>query len=903
MYLSRDRRTRWLIVASAMVVLVTAGVVGFAAPWSQASGVGGGTYTLSVAKSGLCMDLTGASSYPGALIQQWGCGAGQSDQQWTLVDQGSGKFTIKSVASGLCLDVPNASAANDVQLQQWGCGSGQANQLWTTKPARGGTFQIINSGNGLCATDLKASTAPGAAVVQETCTANTDKFWSLRPIGSSATTSATASPTAAGKTITVAADGSGNVTTVQAAIDEVPANNTEPVTIAIKPGTYRGVVTVPSDKPHITLEGLGTTSSAVVIVQNHGASTLQPNGTPYGTFGSSTAFIDAPDFSASNLTFSNDYVYAASPSQAIAVSLSGDRATFTNVRLLGHQDTLFVNNSARAYFLKSYVAGTVDFIFGGGTAVFDQSEIYQLGGSGGVITAASTPAASAYGFLFYKSNITGAGTDRTGSLGRPWGQSAQVLYLQSTLGSSVNSSQPWTDMSTSTWQKARFDEYENSGVGATVNSNRPQLTAAQAANYTPAKYLAGTDGWNPMTAASTATATASATAGATATTASGPVCQPTSYGAKTDGTTKDTVYIQDAINACAGKGTVELTTGKYLSGALTLAGNMTLQLDAGATLLASQSTADYPTKSATLPPLLNASGVKNLTITGAGTIDGQGAPWWAEIESEHAAGKTLSPRPGLVNIQSASNVTISGISLKNAPNVHITLNQVTGAVVTGITISAPSTAPNTDGIDVWSSSNVAITNSTIDDGDDNLAIDSSSQGGAAHDISLSNCTILHGHGLSIGSYTAGGVYNIDIHDDTLNGTTSGIRIKTARGRGGAVHAITYRNLTMTNVANPILITAYYPAIPADGDPAQAITSTTPHYYDITIANVTATGASQAGEIIGLPEQPITGLTLSSVKISANTGLTVRNATIATTSTTITPTSGPAHILQSKAVLN
>lgn len=639
-------------------------------------------------------------------------------------------------------------------------------------------------------------------------------------------------------------------------------------------------------------------------MQNHGASTLQSNGTAYGTFGSATAFIDAPDFTATNLTFSNDYDYAASLSQAVAVSVSGDRAVFTNVRFLGHQDTLLINNSVRAYFLKSYVAGTVDFIFGGGTAVFDQSEIYLLGASGGVITAASTPPTSTYGFLFYDSDITGDGTGGTGSLGRPWGQDAQVVYLDSTLGSFLDTSQPWTDMSSSTWQNARFGEYGDTGAGATVNADRPQLTAAQAANYTPAKYLAGTDGWNPVGAASAATTpSASASTGSTTSAASGLVCKPTSYGARTDGATKDTVYIQDAINACAGKGTVELTSGAYLSGALNLAGTMTFQIDAGATLLASQSTADYPTTTSTLPPLLNASGVKNLTITGAGTIDGQGSPWWTEIEAEEAAGKSLSARPGLIAINSASNVTISGITLKNAPNVHITLNQVTGAVVKGITISAPSTSPNTDGIDVWSSSSVAITNSTIGDCDDNLAIDSSPQGGPSHDISLSDCAILQGHGLSIGSYTGGGVYNINIHDDTLDGTTSGIRIKTARGRGGAVHAVTYQNLTMTDVANPILITAYYPSVAADGDPAQAITSTTPDFYDITIANVTATGATRAGEIVGLPEQPITALTLSSVKISAETGLTVRNATLTTTATTITPASGPVYISQSKAAVD
>jgi polygalacturonase len=246
-------------------------------------------------------------------------------------------------------------------------------------------------------------------------------------------------------------------------------------------------------------------------------------------------------------------------------------------------------------------------------------------------------------------------------------------------------------------------------------------------------------------------------------------------------------------------------------------------------------------------------------------------------------------------------VKITGITLKNAPNVNITVKKVTTSAIDGITIQAPADAPNTDGIDVWSSSGVAVTNSTIDTGDDNIAINSSSEG-PSHDISLSGCTILHGHGLSIGSYTAGGIYDIDIHDNTLKGTTAGVRIKSARGRAGEIHAVTYKNLKMTDVTTPIQITGYYPSIPADGDAAQTVTSTTPYYHDITIANVTATGANTAGQIVGVPEQPITGLTLTSVNITAKTGLTVRNATVSTTSTTVKPTSGPAFIVQSKATV-
>jgi polygalacturonase len=300
--------------------------------------------------------------------------------------------------------------------------------------------------------------------------------------------------------------------------------------------------------------------------------------------------------------------------------------------------------------------------------------------------------------------------------------------------------------------------------------------------------------------------------------------------------------------------------------------------------------------------LLQAGKASNVAITGSGTIDGQGAPWWATIKAEKAAGQALSPRPALIDFETVSTGSISGITIKNAPNVHITMKASTHITIDQISISSPADSPNTDGDDVWSSSDVAITDSTIDCGDDDLAIDSSTSNGAAHDISLSSSTIRHGHGLSIGSYTAGGVYNISIHNNTLDGTDNGVRIKSSRDRGGEVHAITYSHLTMTNVATPITILAYYPDVPADGDPAQTVTSTTPYYHDITVSKVTATGATTEGQIVGLPERSA-AVNLSSVSISGGTGVLVRNAAVTTSSVTLKPSSGSAWILQSKATVS
>jgi pectin methylesterase-like acyl-CoA thioesterase len=297
-----------------------------------------------------------------------------------------------------------------------------------------------------------------------------------------------AAPNSAAATPTVAADGTGLYRTIQAAIDAVPANNTKPVTITIKAGTYREIVTVPANKPYLTLQGLGSTANSTLIVDNHS------NAAGYGTAGSATVFVYGHDFTAKNLTMSNDYGVG---SQAVAANVTAQRAVFNGVRFLGNQDTLLVNDGARAYFVSNYIEGTVDFIFGGGTAVFNTCDIYEKRNVGGPVTAARTPTTQTYGFLIYKSTITGA-VNNTTQLGRPWGQGAQVLYRESTLSATIANGQPWINMSTNVWSKARFDEYKDTGPGATHNTNRPQMSDAQAVGYTPQKYLAGSDGWNPV---------------------------------------------------------------------------------------------------------------------------------------------------------------------------------------------------------------------------------------------------------------------------------------------------------------------------------------------------------------------------------------------------------------------
>ncbi|BCJ78124.1 pectinesterase [Catellatospora sp. IY07-71] len=320
-----------------------------------------------------------------------------------------------------------------------------------------------------------------------------------------------------GPYVTVAADGSGDFSSIQAAVDAVPAGNASTFTIKIQPGVYHGQVIVPASKPYVVFRGQGPDPSAVVITDDRANGTLKPDGTPWGTSGSASVTIDGHDFSARNLTFENAFDEAAHPEitnrQAVAVLTRADRIVFDNVRFLGNQDTLYVNSPAadvpaRVYLRKCYVEGDVDFVFGRATAVFDRCRVHSLdrgsATNNGYVTAASTSIANPYGFLFSESTFTGTAPAGTVHLGRPWHPSndpnaiAQVLIRDSKLGAHIIGAAPWTDFGAFSWRDARYAEYANRGPGAVASVDRPQLDAAAAAVMTPEAYLAGADGWNPI---------------------------------------------------------------------------------------------------------------------------------------------------------------------------------------------------------------------------------------------------------------------------------------------------------------------------------------------------------------------------------------------------------------------
>ncbi len=387
-------------------------------------------------------------------------------------------------------------------------------------------------------------------------------------------------------------------------------------------------------------------------------------------------------------------------------------------------------------------------------------------------------------------------------------------------------------------------------------------------------------------------------------------CNPHDYGAKGDGSTKDTTAIQSAIDACAAKGggTVRLTAGTYLSAPIVLKSNITLHLDKGATLLGSPDHGDYPDKVEFRLPgvqsLVSATSAENVAIEGDGTIDGQGQSWWAMARGNHDFGVmgNSHPRPRLVVLDHCKHVRIERVTIQNSPMWQVVPYYSDDVLVRNVRILAPYPSPNTDALDPFSSSNVRIDHLYADTGDDNIAIKSgaaNSPGGddPVRDITITDCTFLHGHGLSIGSELAGGAHNIRAERIHFDGTDNGIRVKANRDRGNDVSNLSFRDIDMKDVKYPIVISEYYPRIlpPEGAMTPQPVTRLTPHFHDITLENVTATGGEMAGAIVGLPEAPVDNVVLKNVSLSGKTGLSIGYANVTETNVTAQAAQGESII--------
>ncbi len=411
------------------------------------------------------------------------------------------------------------------------------------------------------------------------------------------------------------------------------------------------------------------------------------------------------------------------------------------------------------------------------------------------------------------------------------------------------------------------------------------------------------------------------------------------YGAVADGKTKCTDAVRKAIAAARahGGGTVLFGPGTYLTGPIRLESHITLHIDAGARVKFSDDFDDYlpmvrsrweGTEVVSFSPLIYADHVEDVAIEGSGILDGQGERWWQfhralraeqkktgrwntdsrwqkefaarnpslELPDDDSRLKSGFLRPPFVQILDSRRVSIRDVKLVSSPFWTINPVYCDNVTVRGVTIENPSDAPNTDGIDPESCRNVHISDCLIDTGDDCITIKSGrdQQGRRinrpAENTTITNCTMLHGHGgVVIGSEMSGGVRNLVASNCVFDGTDRGIRIKSARGRGGVVENVRMSNIVMRNIVEEaITVNLSYTSAPPE-----PVSERTPHFRNIRINGVSGE-ADRAGTLQGLPETLLEGVALVDIDLKARQGLIVRDArNISLTGVNVDTTVGPA----------
>lgn len=386
-------------------------------------------------------------------------------------------------------------------------------------------------------------------------------------------------------------------------------------------------------------------------------------------------------------------------------------------------------------------------------------------------------------------------------------------------------------------------------------------------------------------------------------------------GAKADGKTLNTTLINHTVDRLsqAGGGTLFFPAGTYLTGAIRLKSNITLELEAGATLLFSDNFDDYlpfmevrheGVMMKSFSPLISAMDAENITIKGEGTLDGQGKAWWTEFfriyvdlekngmrelnkyqplwerendvealyaetnEDWHGTLKRRFFRPPFIQPVRCRRVRIEGVKIINSPFWTVNPEFCDNVVVTGVTIhNVPS--PNTDGINPESCRNVHISDCHISVGDDCITLKSGRDAQArrlgvpCENITITNCTMLSGHGgVVIGSEMSGSVRKVTISNCVFDGTDRGIRIKSTRGRGGVVEDIRVSNIIMSNIKREaVVLNLKYSEMPAE-----PMSERTPLFRDISISGLTAVGVKTPVKIVGLEEAPVTDIILRDINV-------------------------------------
>lgn len=403
----------------------------------------------------------------------------------------------------------------------------------------------------------------------------------------------------------------------------------------------------------------------------------------------------------------------------------------------------------------------------------------------------------------------------------------------------------------------------------------------------------------------------------------------TDYGAVGDGRTAATSAIQKAVDTCAvaGGGQVLIPAGRYLTGPIFLKSGVAVEIEAGAVVLGSTNFGDYAAidgrwegiERKVYASMFTGFGLHQVSITGRGILDGQGAGWWdanrktmalrkkkrlREREPENPPEAPLRwPRPRMINLYHCTNVLIRDITILNSPSWNVHPVYCEDVTLDNVTITAPAHgAPNTDAVDPDSCRNVRISNCRFDVGDDCIAIksgyneDGRRVGIPCENILVTNCTFAHGHGgVTIGSEMSGSVRNITVEDCVFDGTQRGLRVKTALGRGGVIEYFRATNLVMRNISDTAFsITADYgksAAVPNTSDAVESI----PRMRHFSWAKATLVNTKRVADLRGLPGSPLEDFRLSNVQSTgAKAGMRCEDAAhVVLEDITLQPSGGPA----------
>lgn len=364
-----------------------------------------------------------------------------------------------------------------------------------------------------------------------------------------------------------------------------------------------------------------------------------------------------------------------------------------------------------------------------------------------------------------------------------------------------------------------------------------------------------------------------------------------------DGARANAAALARAIAAVPEGGTLRLGPGGWTAFPVALKSGMTLHLGEGAVLRAPSVRAGWPILSARdaagrmlgswegLPEAcfaapLHAIGARNLTIEGAGVLDGSGekGDWWHWPKETREGAR----RPRGLHLVSCRDVKLIGFTIRNAASWTVHPQGCERLIAAGLTVIAPPDSPNTDGFNPESCRDVTIAGVRFSVGDDCIAVKAGKRGPKGEDdhlaqtrgVHVRHCLMERGHGgLVIGSEMSGGVHDVTIEDCEMHGTDRGLRLKTRRGRGGSITNIVMRRVRLDGVHTALSVNAHYHC-DADGHDAwvqsrrpAAVDAGTPLIDGVIVEDVEIRNlAHAAGVFLGLPEAPLRNIRIRGLKI-------------------------------------